>query len=34
MRKKLLSFVLPILFFGTVVTAQTKIWDFGNDTAT
>ncbi|UPQ78836.1 T9SS type A sorting domain-containing protein [Flavobacterium azooxidireducens] len=34
MRKKLLSFVLPILFFGTIVNAQTKIWDFGNDTAT
>ncbi len=34
MRKKLLSFVLPILFFGTVVNAQTKIWDFGNDTTT
>lgn len=34
MRKKLLSFILPILFFGTVVNAQTKIWDFGNDTAT
>lgn len=34
MRKKLLSFVLPILFFGTIVNAQTKIWDFANDTST
>lgn len=34
MRKKLLSVVLPILFFGTIVNAQTKIWDFGNDTTT
>lgn len=34
MRKKLLSFVIPILFFGTIVNAQTKIWDFGNDTTT
>lgn len=34
MRKKLQSLIIASLFFGTLAHAQTKIWDFGNDTAT
>lgn len=34
MKKKLLSFVLASIAFTTISTAQTKIWDFGNDQVT
>ncbi|TDD94093.1 T9SS type A sorting domain-containing protein [Flavobacterium cellulosilyticum] len=31
MKKKLLLLILPILFIGLTVNAQTKTWDFGNN---
>jgi len=34
MKKKLLCLVLPMLFTALSVNAQTKVWDFGNDTVT
>lgn len=34
MKKKLLSSLLIIVAFTTISIAQTKVWDFGNDTAT
>jgi hypothetical protein len=34
MRKKLLLFILPLLVSASFMNAQTKIWDFGNDTTT
>ncbi|WP_445458124.1 T9SS type A sorting domain-containing protein [Flavobacterium sp. HNIBRBA15423] len=33
MKKKLLSFVITCLVLTTISFAQTKVWDFGNDTA-
>jgi len=32
MKRKLLLFILPLLFLATIGNAQTKVWDFGNDT--
>jgi len=34
MKKKLLSFILSAVLFTSISNAQTKIWDFGNDTTT
>ncbi|TRX22146.1 T9SS type A sorting domain-containing protein [Flavobacterium franklandianum] len=34
MKKKLLLLILPMLFMALFVNAQTKVWDFGNDTVT
>ncbi len=32
MKRKLLLIILPLLFLATIGNAQTKVWDFGNDT--
>lgn len=32
MKKKLLLLILPVLFTALSINAQTKVWDFGNDT--
>jgi len=34
MKQKLLLFILPVLLFTATLQAQTKVWDFGNDTTT
>lgn len=34
MKKTLLFLILPMLFSAFSINAQTKVWDFGNDTAT
>lgn len=34
MKKKLLLFSLTVVAFATISNAQTKVWDFGNDTTT
>lgn len=34
MKTKLLSFIFTMVLFTSILNAQTKIWDFGNDTTT
>ena len=33
MKKKLLLIILPLMLLTATIQAQTKVWDFGNDTA-